>query len=390
MTMRRRLLTILGLLGLGLAIACGSSSAVGPSPASDGGGGDDGVALPSGPLGGEAGPVSDAGPPPPQAFLRVAHLSPDLPPIDVCFAPHGTTSWSGPWIGQLSGGEAGAPGVTYAQVSAYLPLGPGQYDLRIVPAGSSSCSSVHPDMDGGGDNDAGADGATDTASADANSANDAASTDANSANDAASTDANSANDAGGASSEGGVSADAGGSPGVPDVIDLATLPSNANATLVIAGELSPGGDDEPLKVAIVLDDVQLAGGAASLRAINALPRGGPLDFGLGSFATRFTALLTDVAFAAASTQAGPSNGVVDPNGYLPIPPLSGDTLSARVALDAAGDTVVASSVDVPLGSIATVIAIGGSIHDTAHPPALLLCIDSQPSGGILSDCSLAP
>jgi hypothetical protein len=47
-------------------------------------------------------------------------------------------------------------------------------------------------------------------------------------------------------------------------------------------------------------------------------------------------------------------------------------------------------VEIDLGSIATIIAIGGKTGDSANPPALLLCIDNTPSGGLLSDCSVAP
>jgi hypothetical protein len=36
-----------------------------------------------------------------------------------------------------------------------------------------------------------------------------------------------------------------------------------------------------------------------------------------------------------------------------------------------------------------VIAVGGKTGDAIHPPALLLCIDNQPPGGLLADCSFA-
>jgi hypothetical protein len=63
---------------------------------------------------------------------------------------------------------------------------------------------------------------------------------------------------------------------------------------------------------------------------------------------------------------------------------------ARVSgSDAAANTALANSVEIDMGSIATVIAIGGKTGDSANPPALLLCMDNQPSGGLLSDCSVA-
>ena len=105
--------------------------------------------------GGDAAADDDASPT--QTYLRIAHVSPDMPPIDVCVALHGTGSYQGPLIGQLAatnagdagedaegGGaddDAGLPGVSYAQVSAYLPLDPGDYDVRIVAAGASSCDA---------------------------------------------------------------------------------------------------------------------------------------------------------------------------------------------------------------------------------------------------------
>ena len=63
-----------------------------------------------------AGPVAEAAPP--TASFRVAHLSPDLPAFDVCVLARGSTAYQGPLIGQLSGLEAGAPGITFSQVSA--------------------------------------------------------------------------------------------------------------------------------------------------------------------------------------------------------------------------------------------------------------------------------
>jgi hypothetical protein len=306
------------------AVACTNS----PSPVSSADAGADVAALPSGHLGGEAGPPEDSASSV-QTQLRIAHLSPDLPSIDVCVAPHGTTSFVGPLIGPLSGLDAGAPGLTYAQVSAYLSLDPGQYDVRLVPAGSTSCAA------GVGQ---------------------------------------------------GFVSDAGSFPNLPDVTNLRALAPNASATLLLAGLVSPSGDDARFAATVVVDDVALAG-AAELRAINAVPRAGTLDFGLGSSAGRFTSLVTGVAFAAASAQAGPTNGAVNSNGYVPIPSLSGQTLSA-CAPSAASDLAVANAIDIPFGSIATVIAVGGGTNDAAHPPSLIVCIDNQPSGGTLSDCTL--
>ncbi len=58
--------------------------------------------------------------------------------------------------------------------------------------------------------------------------------------------------------------------------------------------------------------------------------------------------------------------------------------------DAGGEVASASRVEIDLGSVATVFAVGGKTGDASHPPALLLCVDNEPSGGLLSDCSIAP
>ena len=330
-------MTKLYAFGCLFAVACTNS----PSPASSSDAGADVVAaLPSGLLGGKAAPPDDP-PSPVQTQLRIAHLSPDLPPIDVCLAPHGTTSFLGPLIGPLSGLDAGAPGVTYAQVSAYLSLDPGRYDLRLVPSGATSCDSSTED-------DAGQDaGPIDLG-------------------------------------------DAGAFPDLPEATNLPELAPHASVTLLLVGLVSPRGSDARFAVSVVSDDVALSGGAAALRAINALPRSGPLDLGLGASGARFTPVVTGVAFGAASSQAGPSNGAVDTNGYAPIPSLSGQTLSARASSGPASDVAVAKAVDIPFGAIATVFAVGGVASDAAHPPSLLVCIDNQLSGVTLSDCTLEP
>jgi hypothetical protein len=314
---RPSLLVICPLLGVGLATACGSkpSGDTAQAPNNDAGGIG---ATPEGHINDEAGPPSDAAAVAPSSNFRVAHLSADLPALDVCVAPHGTTSWQGPLIGRLSGIEAGAPGIAYAQVSAYLPIGAGQNDILLVPAGSSSCAAP-------------------------------------------------------------------GLPNVPVVSNLPPSTANSFVTILIAGEVRPTGGDKALTFATIPDDSQLAGGAASLRAVNAMPCGDALDFGLGS-ATRWTPLFTGVPFGTFGTQAGPSNGTTDGNGYLPVPALSAETLSVRWSSDAGPQAAASNTITVPVGAIATVVAVGRS----GDPPALLLCVDNQPSGGILSDCSLAP
>jgi hypothetical protein len=340
------ILVVGALAAVGVASGACSSSPGASSGNSEDSGVDTGAPAPQSNDAGDAS-VDDGGDgsaddapatPPPQTYLRIAHVSPDSPPIDVCAAPHGTTAFHGPLVGQLAasltagveGGteaDGGAPGIAYSQVSAYVPLAPGQYDVRIVPAGATSCDPL---------DDAGVDGSSPSS----------------------------------------------------DWTNLPALAFNAYATLLVAGDLSPVGGDAPLDVTLLPDDAVLAGGAVVLRAINAVPSVTSLDFGLGSAAASVT-LLTGVSFGDAGAQGGPNEDAVDPNGYLAITPLSSATLSARPsASDAASETAVANDIEIDLGSIATVIAIGGKTGDAANPPALLLCVDNQPSGGLLSDCSV--
>jgi len=259
--------------------ACSSSPAAAPENGEDSGA-DTGAPAPqsndaSADDGGDGSADDAPAAPPPQTYLRIAHVSPDSPPIDVCAAPHGTSVFQGPLVGQLAAslataaggeggavGDGGAVGIGYSQVSAYLPLAPGQYDVRIVAAGATSCASplalARPfgGADAGSDEDAG----DATAPIDATAPLDAT----------APVDASAALDA---------SID--GSSPASDWTNLPVLPFNTYATLLVAGDLSPVGGDAPLEVTVLRDDAILAGGAVVLRAVNAVPSETSLDFGLG-------------------------------------------------------------------------------------------------------------
>jgi hypothetical protein len=86
-------------------------------------------------------------PSPTQTFIRIADWSPDAPAsgIDICLAPSGTTNWMGPLLGQLlppgSLGQGGPNGVQFPSVTEYLGIAPGQYDIQIVGAGATNCTS---------------------------------------------------------------------------------------------------------------------------------------------------------------------------------------------------------------------------------------------------------
>lgn len=360
-------LGLIAVLAVGSAAGgCGSrqpaaSSAVdassGTPEAATGGGMDGGV-----------GADEQDAPAPPLAYVRIAHASPDAPAIDVCVAPHGTTAFVGPLFGQLAASlapaEAGAEpdaapiGVAYSQVSAYLPLDVATFDVRIVAAGATSCASSLGASPAVVESDGGEDAGADALVADAEAQ------------------------------------EAGTFPGVADATNLPTLATGASATLLVTGDLSPAGADPGLTVTLLPDDVALTSGAAILRAINAVPSQPALDFGLVSYGdsgVEWVAILADVRFGASSSQVGPNGGAVDANGYTVIEPLVAQAMGARVpSADGGADVASASGIEIDQGSIATLFAIGGKTGDADNPPALLLCIDNQPPGGLLSDCSVQP
>jgi hypothetical protein len=77
--------------------------------------------------------------------LRVAHLSPDAPAVDVCLAPAGSGRFTGPVLEQA--GAAG--GLSYGQATRYLSFASGSYDVRVVAANATDCTSpIVPDTSG--------------------------------------------------------------------------------------------------------------------------------------------------------------------------------------------------------------------------------------------------
>lgn len=126
-----------GLLALVAAAACSSSSDDNAStPTTDGGTTDS-----SSSVGDSATPPSDAttntdsasDAATPQAFVRVAHLSPDAPPVKVCVtaAAASFSATDKPVAGPLS----------FKQVSYYLAVPPGAYKARLVAEGAADCAT---------------------------------------------------------------------------------------------------------------------------------------------------------------------------------------------------------------------------------------------------------
>jgi hypothetical protein len=74
---------------------------------------------------------------PARAHVRVAHLSPDAPAVDVCLTAAGGTFSGTPLLRSLNT----TAGLSYAQVTTYVDLPVQSYDVRIVLATASDCAT---------------------------------------------------------------------------------------------------------------------------------------------------------------------------------------------------------------------------------------------------------
>ena len=82
---------------------------------------------------------------PERARVRVAHLSPDAPAVDVCITQSGAPYPAQPLLASF-GSRAG---LAYTQVTNYLELPAGAYDVRIVLASETTCATnAVPDTNG--------------------------------------------------------------------------------------------------------------------------------------------------------------------------------------------------------------------------------------------------
>ena len=111
----------------------------------------------------EAGDDDAATSPTPAApvSFRIAHLSPDAPPFDVCLAPQGTTAFQGPFLSAFAAATAAAngtggssddsgalpdaavspaTGLIYGQVSAYFVID----QACVMPHVAQLATSIFP------------------------------------------------------------------------------------------------------------------------------------------------------------------------------------------------------------------------------------------------------
>jgi hypothetical protein len=97
----------------------------------------------------EAAPRTDGALPPssPATFIRLANWTPDAPSVgfDACVASDGTTNWVGPLLAQNfppgSLGQGGANGLQFPNVTQYFGIAPGDYNVQIIAAGSTDCTT---------------------------------------------------------------------------------------------------------------------------------------------------------------------------------------------------------------------------------------------------------
>jgi hypothetical protein len=266
----------------------------------------------------------------PQAFVRLAHWSPNVAAVDVCFAASGA-SFSGetPQLAPLfamkdggvaaDSGDGGAPGLAYPRVTSYLVIPPGSYAVRLVAAGASDCNT--------------------------------------------------------------------------SLADLAsvTLKDRSYTTVAAVGEEMPVQTDQALKLVSLGDDVTAPSGQIALRFINASPQLASVDLGTGSLANTadsFAPLFAGVGFGKSATAAATDAASADANGYLALNPFAGASLSAHLT-SSATDTVTAANVTINAQAAATIVIIGGITGNPAAPQ-LLQCADADDvaSASLFAPCSV--
>jgi hypothetical protein len=274
-------------------------------------------------------PCTIVGETPKRAHVRVAHLSPDAPAVDVCITP----------TNQMFGGQgilrrlASTAGLAYPQVTTYLDVPVGSYSVRLVAAAATDCTTaVVPDT-------------SNVVVVDDLSATMAA------------------------------------------LGDLSVLPPDGGTT--DAGADGGAADAAPppatsfgLKVFVDDRTAPVPVGNINLRFVHASPGTAAVDVGLGSGGS-FTPVFTNVAFRNFAVGVG-----VDANGYVSTAPLAAQTLSARLS-GGTTDAIVVPNVTVTAGSIASAFAIG-KVGDTNKPLKLLVCQDSSVPAGLLTSCNVVP
>jgi hypothetical protein len=317
------------------AIACGNgddttsppaASSRGPDATADGAG-VDGAGAGDAAEGGATGP-EDAGPPPALAFVRVANWSSDAPAVDVCVAPHGTKSFTGPLVANLTAAiddagvvEAGAPALPFPAVSAYMLLPPAAYDARLVTAGAADCSV-------------------------------------------------------------GI---------IGDATNLPPVTVGQAITIALVGAAHPAGTQPPLEMAGFLDDT-LAPATTSVRGINASPDLPLVDLGTSkSNKLTLLMGGIPFAGTTPPPPADAGVPAVDANGYVTQAALSAGLVYAAPAGTTAV-SAISSPLSTAAGAIVTFVVVGvgiPSVNEAGAPNAQPVeCVDNAGTLNNLGSCAV--
>ncbi len=313
-----------GFAATGCTINNTSSGDAGPGE--DGSIGDDGGVNTDTGLGADTSTGDDGGDgaAAPSTNVRLADWSPDAPAAgyDFCVSPHGTNPpvWSGPQLATVQ------VSLAFPTVTTYFGLDVGQYDLEIVAAGATDCTTPV----------AGTATITNLPSL---------------AQDMFYT--------------------------IAFVGD--SMQGGTDPTLTAVGF-----QDDGVPTTATNANVRFYNAAPSLNGTTTV------DFGTGALgASSFSGLETAVAFATLAATGGDAGVAPDTNGYVSVPAFTSATeFSAHTTTGATTDTATASSQMVAAGTSATLVLINGKTGG-ANPASFLVCLGdgTTPATGATSNCT---
>ena len=76
-------------------------------------------------------------------FVRIANLSPNLPPIDFCVGVPGGTTFTGPIIHEVTGTS---DLLAFGTVTNYFPVPEGTFEIRVVAGAGTSCADTRGNL----------------------------------------------------------------------------------------------------------------------------------------------------------------------------------------------------------------------------------------------------
>jgi hypothetical protein len=134
------------IVALGGIVTLGGIAALSPAACAHGAGTSPGFS----PLAFDASALDDGGDdagvvgPMPKAYVRFADWAPDgLPGFDICVVPHGSSLDAGTWLpgmGAMTMGPLLGKLVAFPNVSPYVPIPVGTYDVTVLSQGAKTCS----------------------------------------------------------------------------------------------------------------------------------------------------------------------------------------------------------------------------------------------------------